>query len=239
MRNDIESWQSQRLNGALVARYASPLLENLLAHPDASFEEPGAQIIKSDVKTTLATTSFDGARFVIKRYNCTHSLHRLRLAVATSRAEHSFWAAQQFTEIGIATTLPVAWVQETSYGLRARSWFVYEHTDGAIRADDLNDESHPQQIEQMLRTMVENLVRMREHHFSHGDMKPPNYLVTSDRTVLIDLDGVRQHKNLKACQRALARDTARWMRWWDQDNPQPRISERSKNLLQASGFALD
>ena len=239
MRNDIESWQSQRLNGALVARYASPLLENLLAHPDASFEEPGAQIIKSDVKTTLATTSFDGARFVIKRYNCTHSLHRLRLAVATSRAEHSFWAAQQFTEIGIATTLPVAWVQETSYGLRARSWFVYEHTDGAIRADDLNDESHPQQIEQMLRTMVENLVRMREHHFSHGDMKPPNYLVTSDRTELIDLDGVRQHKNLKACQRALARDTARWMRWWDQDNPQPRISKKSKDLLQASGFALD
>ena len=121
----------------------------------------------------------------------------------------------------------------------ARSWFVYEHTDDAIRADDLNDESDPQQIEQMLRAMVKNLVRMREHLFSHGDMKPPNYLVTSNRTVLIDLDGVRQHKDPKACQRALARDTARWMRWWDQNNPQPKISERSKNLLQAAGFALD
>ena len=215
------------------------MLENLLAHPDASFEEPDAQIIKSDVKTTLATTSFDGARYVLKRYNCTSPLHRLRLAVSTSRAEHSFWAAQQFTGIGIATTLPVAWVQETSYGLPARSWFVYEHTDDAIRADDLNDESDPQQIEQMLSTMVKNLVRMRKHLFSHGDMKPPNYLVTSNRTVLIDLDGVRQHNDPKACQRALARDTARWMRWWVQDNPQPKISERSKNLLQASGFALD
>ncbi len=211
----------------------------MLAHPDAIFEQPGAQIIKQDVKTTLATTSFGGARYVIKRYNCKSPLHRLRLAFSTSRAEHSFWAAQQFTRIGIVTTLPVAWVQETSWGLRGRSWFVYEHTDDAIRADDLSDESDPEQSDQMLGTMVRNLVRMREHGFSHGDMKPPNYLITASRVVMIDLDGVRQHKHAEACQQALARDVARWTRWWDQDDPQPGIRKKSRALLQAAGFAVD
>ena len=155
-----------------MSRYGSPMLQSLLSHPDSSFEEPGGELIKSDVKTTLASTSFDGARFVVKRYNCKNAWHRLRLAVSKSRAEHSFWAARQFTRIGIITTSPVAWAQETSFGLRARSWFVYEHTGNSIRADALNDGSDPQQIEQMLSTMVQNLVRMRKHRLSHGDMKP-------------------------------------------------------------------
>ena len=119
-------------------------------------------------------------------------------------------------------------VQETRWGLRGRSWFVYEHTDDAIRADDLSDKSDPEQIDQLLGTMVRNLVRMREHGLSHGDMKPPNYLITASRAVMIDLDGVRQHKHAGACQQALARDVARWTRWWDQDDPQPRISKKSK-----------
>ena len=221
-----------------MSRYGSPMLQSLLSHPDSSFEEPGGELIKSDVKTTLASTSFDGARFVVKRYNCKNAWHRLRLAVSKSRAEHSFWAARQFTRIGITTTSPVAWAQETSFGLRARSWFVYEHTGNSIRADALNDGSDPRQIEQMLSTMVQNLVRMRKHRLSHGDMKPPNLLITLDKTVLLDLDGVRQHTDPKACERALAKDTARWIRWWEKNDPQPRIGERSRTLLKAAGFAV-
>ena len=90
-----------------MSRYGSPMLQSLLSHPDRSFEEPSSELIKSDVKTTLASTSFDGARFVVKRYNCKNAWHRLRLAVSKSRAEHSFWAARQFTRIGITTTSPV------------------------------------------------------------------------------------------------------------------------------------
>lgn len=212
------------------------MLHNLMSNPDRAFEEPDAELIKSDIKTTLVGTSFDGARFVIKRYNCKNVWHRLRLAISKSRAEHSFWAARLFTEFGIITTSPVAWLQETSFGLRGRSWFVYEFTGESIRADTLNDESDPRQIEQMLSTMVQNLVRMREHGFSHGDMKPPNLLLTPDRVVLLDLDGVRQHTSSNACERALARDTRRWIRWWEENDPQPRIREKSRTLLKAAGF---
>ena len=239
LTEDIQPWRADRLHGAYLSRYDSPMLQNLLSDPDVAFEGPGAELMKSDVKTTLASTSFDGTRFVIKRYNCKNFWHRLRLAVSKSRAEHSFWAAQQVTGIGIITTPPVAWIQEISCGLRARSWFVYEHTGDSIRADALNDGSDPQQIEQMLSTMVENLVRMREHQFSHGDMKPPNLLITPNRTVLLDLDGVRQHKDQKTCEQALARDTTRWMRWWEQNDPQPKIGERSRTLLEAAGFAVN
>jgi serine/threonine-protein kinase RIO1 len=91
----------------------------------------------------------------------------------------------------------------------------------------------------MLSTMVQNLVRMRKHRLSHGDMKPPNLLITPDRTVLLDLDGVRQHTDPKACERALAKDTARWIRWWEKNDPQPRIGERSRTLLKAAGFAVN
>ncbi|HCX88722.1 MAG TPA: hypothetical protein DG761_11925 [Gammaproteobacteria bacterium] len=214
------------------------MLQNLLSDPDVAFEGPGAELMKSDVKTTLAGTSFDGARFVIKRYNCKNIWHRLRLALSRSRAEHSFCSARHLTGIGIITTPPVAWIQETTFGLRARSWFVYEHTDNSIRADALHDGSDPQKIEQMLETMAQNLVLMRQHRLSHGDLKPPNFLITPDRTVLLDLDGLQQHKNTGACERALAKDAARWMRWWEKDDPQPKIGERSRTLLNAAGFAV-
>jgi len=70
-------------------------------------------------------------------------------------------------------------------------------------------------------------------------MKPPNLLITPNRTVLLDLDGVRQHKDQKTCEQALARDTTRWMRWWEQNDPQPKIGERSRTLLEAAGFAVN
>ncbi len=238
LKDDIRPWQNHGLRGAFVSRYESPLLQNLLSYPDDSFEEPDAELMKSDVKTTLASTSFDGNRFVVKRYNCKNIWHRLRLAASKSRAEHSFCVAQRLTRIGVITTPPVAWIQETSFGLRARSWFVYEYTSDSIRADALHDGSDSRQIEQMLTTFVQNLVLMRKHQLSHGDMKPPNLLITPDRTVLLDLDGVRQHKSPNTCEQALAKDTARWMRWWEQDDPQPKIEERSRTLLQAAGFAM-
>jgi len=239
LREDIRPWRADRLHGAYLSRYDSPMLQNLLSDPDVAFEGPGTELMKNDIKTTLASTSFDGTRFVIKRYNCKNFWHRLRLAISKSRADHSFSSARQLTSIGMITTPPVAWIQETMVGLRARSWFVYEHTGDSIRADALHDDSDPQQIEQMLTTMVQNLVLMRKHRLSHGDMKPPNLLITPDRVVLLDLDGLRQHRNTRACEQALAKDSARWMRWWEENDPQPKIGERSRTLLNAAGFTVN
>jgi len=79
---------------------------------------------------------------------------------------------------------------------------------------------------------------MREHLLSHGDMKPSNILVTSDEVVLLDLDAMRQHRSLLKCEKALAKDVARWMRWWRTDRPQPGICDKAQTLLIRAGFQV-
>ena len=238
LSEDVSEWQHGNLCGHFFSRHHSPLLEHLLKYPDTPFSVADACILKTDIKTALALTSFDGKQFVVKRYNVAHIFHRIRLAFQSSRAKNNFAFARLLSEIGVPSIQPVAWVQERIYGLRARSWFIYEHIDEEMSAYPLTDQSDVNVIDHALYQMTQNLVAMRNHRLSHGDMKPPNLLHTRDRVVLIDLDAMRQHKSQRQCDRALAKDISRWMRWWRSDNPQPMISQKSEKILKNAGFEV-
>ena len=238
LHDELKDWQRPRLQAQFISRYDTPLLQLLLQKPDGPFKDIDATIIKDDAKTSLALTSFDGRQFVIKRYNIKNLFHRVRLIFKPARAKNNFFFARRLGSVGINAVRPVAWVQEIRLGLRARSWFIYEHVDDATCADTLTDASDPTVVDRVIQTVTENLSKMREHLLSHGDMKPSNILVTSDEVVLLDLDAMRQHRSLLKCEKALGKDVARWMRWWRTDRPQPRICDKAQTLLIQAGFQV-
>ncbi len=235
----IQTWRGNGLRAQFLSRYDSPMLRALLTNPDGAFTEPAAELLKTDIKTTLCATSFDGGRFVIKRYNIKNAWHRLRQAFRLSRAQNCWAFAQQLADLGIATAPAVAWVQEYQVGLRGRSWFICEHIENGARGDTLHDDADAEQVEQVLQAVTRIFVLMRQNQLSHGDMKPPNILLTPNQTVLLDLDAMRYHSSPVACERALAVDIARWVQWWRKDQPEPGISARMRTLLQEAGFVVD
>ena len=90
LSDDVSEWQHGSLCGHFFSRHRSPLLEHLLKYPDAPFLVADACILKADIKTALALTSFDGKQFVVKRYNVANIFHRTRLTFQISRAENNF-----------------------------------------------------------------------------------------------------------------------------------------------------
>ena len=238
LSDDVSEWQHGSLCGHFFSRHRSPLLEHLLKYPDAPFLVADACILKADIKTALALTSFDGKQFVVKRYNVANIFHRTRLTFQISRAENNFAFAKRLGEIGVPSIQPVAWVQERVHGLRARSWFIYEHINDEISTSALTDQSDVNVIDHALYQMTQNLVVLHKNRLSHGDMKPPNLLQTREGAVLIDLDAMRQHKSQRQCDRAIAKDVSRWIRWWRSDNPQPMIAQKSEKMLKNAGFEV-
>jgi len=233
-----QTLHAKGLKAHFLSRYDSPMLRALLLNPDAAFAEPDVELLKTDIKTTLCTTSFDGNCFVIKRYNIKNTWHRLRQAVRSPRAKNCWVFARLLSDIGIITARPVAWAQESQAGFRGKSWFVCEHLPNGARGDTLNDHSDPVLMERTLRDVTRFFILMRQNQLSHGDMKPPNILMTPDQTVLLDLDAMRHHTSQVACERALTADIGRWMQWWRKDQPERVISARMETLLAQAGFSV-
>jgi len=238
LRNDLLEKNTGSLEAQYLSSYASPLLDRLLEGPDQAFDGAGHEVLKADAKTALARTSFDGHSFVVKRYPVKNLWHRIRLFFKPSRAQKNFLFARRLAEIGIRTIRPVAWIQERTFGLRARSWLVYEHVDDSICADTLTDQSNQETVNRVIEAVVRNLSLMKDHLLSHGDMKPSNLLITPHEIVLIDLDAMKSHTTPAECEKGIAKDIARWMRWWRADRPQPGIAHRSESLLRDAGFTL-
>lgn len=238
LSDQIKTVQTHSLRACYFERYNSPLLQNLLSDPDKAFLESKNNLLKSDVKTTLAKTSLDGKNFVIKRYNIKDSLHQIRQAIRPARARNCWDFSKFISNLGISTTPPVAWIQEYQAGFRSRSWFISEYIENGIRGDYVRNPDDEDYIEQMLQAITEIFIIMRKHFLSHGDMKPPNILITPASTVLLDLDAMKHHKNHKSLNKALRTDLKRWMQWWSIDQPNPSIKKRSEELLKKAGFEL-
>jgi RIO-like serine/threonine protein kinase len=238
LKNDLLEKQSGRLFAQYLSSYQSPLLDQLLEDPSRVFLEPGAEILKDDTKTAVARTSFDGRSIVVKHYPVKNAWHRIRLVFKASRAQNNFQYAQTLSQVGIRALRPVAWIQERRFGVRAQSWLVYEHIDDSICADTLTDDSDPKTVDRVMQTVAHNLRIMRESLLSHGDMKPSNVLITANEVVLIDLDAMQAYPDASRCEKGLAKDVARWMRWWRSDRPQPAIADKAQTALKTAGFEV-
>jgi tRNA A-37 threonylcarbamoyl transferase component Bud32 len=200
--------------------YESTEFLQFLKNPEALITAPDSEIIKSGRSATVVKVKLDERYFVLKRYNMKNALHRLRRCLRPSRAANSWRLGQRLRLMGVATAKPAAFIEKRLLGLRGKSYLLTEYINGEHAGDffdqHANDDAHARFVAQQMIALFENLARLR---ITHGDLKMTNILVARQlKPMLIDLDGMYEHKNIFGFKRTFHREIKRFMINW-RDNP--------------------
>ena len=193
-----------------VRREEAEVLAPLLAAPDSAISS--GEVFKDGGTTTVARIVVKGRALLIKRYNLKNLRHALGRLWRPSRAWHSWREAHRLLFFDIPTPRPLALIEERCGPLRRRAWLICEYCPGPNLLRHLSADSAPPAEEgKAIRELFAALCR---HRISHGDLKATNLLWDGERVLLIDLDGVVQHRSAIAHARAWRRDRARLLRNW-------------------------
>ncbi len=197
------------------SRYDSPAMRHLLLNVDREMEHSGFGRIKHDNTTTVGFTSRDGRRLIIKRYNTKNNWHRVRRSLRRSRAQNCFDYALQLTRCKIATAPPVAYI-ETRFGpLKGRSWLITEFVEGSVCLDHVHQKASQSETGEIAARLERLFQKLSSERITHGDMKATNFILRHNRNpVLIDLDGMMQHRRDADYEKAHQKDLARFMKNW-------------------------
>jgi lipopolysaccharide kinase (Kdo/WaaP) family protein len=187
-------------------RISDELLERLRVDPD-SFLEAG-QSLKRDDRTTVARVPLkapggngtsgwfpSSAIGVLKRFNLRGLGHTLTHLLWFTRASRCWVYGREMLDAGVATSRPLAMIEERLGPFRFRSFVLTEFVEG----------THFDQFLQQTRLSLPELDRLAgqfaqiwhtlgDLRLIHGDLKAANFLVTPDRQLkVIDLDGTWRH----------------------------------------------
>lgn len=196
--------------------YKSPEFLHLLNHPDAFFDHPQSELLKSGRSSTVVKVTINNRHLVIKRYNTKNKWHWLRRAFRKTRAESSWRLAQFLCLRGLSTAKPIAFINSHFLGLRSKSYFIMEYVPGKNIGDYFNHyQSHDERFQQIALHVLTLLKNLKELRITHGDLKKTNILIQNDYPVLIDLDGMRCFQSTLLFKRAFRHDLHRFMRNWD------------------------
>lgn len=199
--------------------YESVDFLRLLKNPEAIFSSPDTEMLKAGRSATVVKIKIDGNFYVMKRYNIKNSLHWLRRCLRPSRALSGWRLAQRLRLMGVSTAKPVAFIEKRFLGLRNKSYFIMEYSDsehaGEFFRNHADDKATCQFVAQQMMTLFEGLARLR---ITHGDLKMTNILIINQKPMLIDLDGMREHRSHVSFKRAFQQEIKRFMHNW-RDNP--------------------
>lgn len=211
--------------------YGTTSRRQLLDDPDA-FIQSGT-ILKAGNSATIAKIPIDGQTIVVKRYNIKNTAHALKRALRPSRAMVSWRNAHRLRFLGINTPRPLAIIEERWGQLRQRAFFLMayhpgETIDQALRAakdDKPTIKHHLDQLSDLLEQLAAAGI-------SHGDFKATNFLLSSDRLYLVDLDGMRVHRSAASFKRTFRRDLSRLLSNWDHlPHVRQQLFERLRDLM--------
>ncbi|MES2217426.1 MAG: lipopolysaccharide kinase InaA family protein [Pseudomonadota bacterium] len=196
--------------------YESAELLQLLKAPEAIFTSPDTEILKSGRSATVVKIKLDDKYFVLKRYNMKNALHLLRRCLRPTRAANSWRLAQRLRLMGVSTAKPAAFIEKRFLGLRGKSYLLTEYIEGEHAGDFFalhqNEDAHSLFVAQQIIALFENLARLR---ITHGDLKMTNILIARQlKPILIDLDGMYEHKNIFGFKRTFHREIKRFMVNW-------------------------
>lgn len=183
-----------------------------LEHPAVLFQ--CAHYLKRGNTSTVAITSVNEQRVVVKRYNIKNLGHGLKRAFRPTRAAISWRNAQRLRFYDIATPRPIALIEHRFGPLRRVSYFVSAFREGESAAAYFG-RTNPEQAMPVAQRIVALLRQLRRLNLSHGDLKATNLLICDSEVLLTDLDSLTRHRNDAAAARAHARDLQRFMRNWE------------------------
>ena len=190
-----------------------PDRRKLLDDPEAFID--GGTLLKAGNSATVARLTVDGQAIVVKRYNIKNRAHALRRSLRPSRAMISWTNAHRLRFLGISTPRPLAVIEERWGIVRQRAYFIMAYQPGntideALRAAAADAD----QVARLLDQVGRLLQQLAAARLSHGDFKATNFLLSSGRLYLLDLDGMRSHATSSAFERAFRKDLARLKRNW-------------------------
>lgn len=195
--------------------YASESFFELLKNPEAPFTNLNTEFLKKGRSSTVIKIKNGDRTFVIKRYNMKNILHWLRRMFRPSRASRSWQLAHTLTHAGIPTAKPIAFIEKHFFGLRHKSYFIMEYVDGKHIGDYFSRYRAEESAYSLMAKRVINLIdSLSELNLTHGDLKMTNIIISQNRPVLIDLDGMQSHRTTGSLHRAIQKELKRFMENW-------------------------
>ncbi len=217
MRTSSAFVRQDTLNAVTVydRDYESAAFLQFLKNPEAVFAAPDTEMLKAGNSTTVVKIKIDDRYYVMKRYNIKSSSHWLRRCLRATRAASGWRLAQRLRLMGVATARPVAFIEKHVMGLRGKSYLIMEYIDSQHAGDfftqHADDQATTQFVAQQMMALFESLARLR---ITHGDLKMTNILISKNKPVLIDLDGMREHRSALVFKRAFQQEIKRFMHNW-------------------------
>ncbi len=209
--------------------YFSSNFQTFLGNPESLFAHAQLEILKAGNSSTVIKSTIDGKSVVIKRYNMKDAWHWMRRTFRSTRAAHSWRLSNTLRLFGIATPKPIAFIEKRFLGLRNKSYFVTEYMNAPNLADYFKnyraDDAHFEKIASRVVTLIKNITKMK---MSHGDLKATNILIVNDNPVLLDLDGMKEHKKQSKANRVYKNEIKRFMKNWEN---QPAVKTLFEKVL--------
>lgn len=196
--------------------YLSDEFTAFLNDPDQFIQRTNTKMLKQGNSTTVVKLRIGDHILVVKRYNIKGTLHWLKRCLRASRAARSWRFAQCLQLFGVATAKPVAYIENRFFGLRGTSYFIMEWVEGQHIGDYFLAHSKDKEKLTLVAERVMNmLLQLKKLRLTHGDLKMTNILIHQDRPVLIDLDGMKEHRSVFILQHFFRKEVRRFMRNWD------------------------
>lgn len=137
---------------------------------------------------------------VIKRYNFKGWGHALRHTLKGSRARKCWRHGWRLAYSGVATALPLGFVEVMTGPLVRQSYLLCDYVEGVSLREYLLKVG-PEARGRVIAKAEAALGELRRLRVSHNDLKLTNFIVRGDEVVLIDLDSMRVHRNRFAAAR--------------------------------------
>jgi len=153
------------------------------------------RILKNGNTCFVSRLTWNGKDVVVKRYNHKGFVHSLCHTIKKSRAWRGWLHAHRLRMLRIPTPKPLAYIEQRKQKLVWRSYLVTEYVEGQRLHDFLRDsKTGEEERSRVTEQIAELLDKLAKYKITHGDLRHSNILVTDNKSMITDLDGMRAHK---------------------------------------------
>jgi tRNA A-37 threonylcarbamoyl transferase component Bud32 len=190
-----EKFISEQREGFRIFRKRTPeaeaALQYLLPNPDSAFVH--AHILKPGSRTHAGVVEIDGAKYVLKRYNCRGWGYRIGNAFRRSRAVRTWLVNWDYLVRGVPVPDPLICLEERRCRLLERSYILMEFVENTCSLRERWGQLGKAEKVRFGEFFGDLLGKMHRVGMLHGDLKWDNILVGRDPSLenvrLVDLDG--------------------------------------------------
>lgn len=184
-----------KVNNNLAINPAYSHLLGALVSVLTDFEHQGEYVTKGE-RNVIKKATIQGITVNIKKFKTPNFFQSLVYQfLRKSKAKRSFEYANTLTKAGINTPLPIAFLEQFTFGLK-ESYYVSEHVEYDLDFRVLNHNPAYPERDEILRQMAAFTFKLHENNINFLDHSPGNTLIKKAENntynfYLIDLNRMR------------------------------------------------